>query len=206
MRTEKGEIQFLGVTLKISSVIGTVAESSTRSVTEVHTVRPIGASVSTIASTTTDIQELWIRTDSGQEIPLTLEGVTLSMRAGQRVEAFYTKARAEGKETMLGIKNHTSGQHIVAVAKYKDFHGWGVFKVPFAEAYAGALFLLACIVGFSGFAGVIASTPNYELGWAGLVGAIGFFGTNTYGFVARNRVPEREKELGVELKRIIGTS
>lgn len=119
MEQAKAELDFLGIPLDIYPVTGTVLEASARTATHVTTARNAAGYVSSLQSHNESIQEFWIRTDSGQELPITIQAAPIPVRPGQIVEIFYAAGKGSEARSILGIKNITSGQRVMIMNRHQ---------------------------------------------------------------------------------------
>ena len=111
--------EYQGMKLDVWTQSGTVLSTSRHSRTSVSShggggwVGPNGGSVSapTIVSSTTTEQEIWIRSDSGEETAVQLLDADVPVREGQRVTFIAAKQPTAAAGFWVTLVNHSANRH-----------------------------------------------------------------------------------------------
>jgi uncharacterized membrane protein len=164
MEQTKGILDFLGTPLEVYSVTGTVLENSARDVTEISSERNLYGNITNIKSHNETLQDFWIRTESGKEIPISIGGAPLPARPGHRVEIFVASAKNRETRSIIGIKNHTSGRHVITANRYQKLPvNPGFFKFSLLHTLgAGVVTFIAMFTAiFFGFVLSVADVGSF---------------------------------------------
>ncbi|WP_321930702.1 hypothetical protein [Paraburkholderia guartelaensis] len=169
-----GSIDYLGMQLTLRTFVGVVRENSTRSSVHRESSHTEYGQLSSIRMVSEQHQEVWLHDDNGEEVRLGVGGLSIPMRDGHRVQAFFA-ARGAEQGTLVAVKNVNTGQLYETFNDYQKLPRVGFFKLPLLQTLGpGPLFSL-CVVSaiIGGFVGFLAGLP-FTVGLAGAGGVIAF--------------------------------
>lgn len=178
--------------LKFSVISGEVLGSSKYSKTHVHSsggggyVGNRGGHVSapTVYSTTSTNQDIWIRDDQDNEVPIQLSGADIPLREGQRISMILAGYANSDSVYNVALVNHSVGRHWYLISDLDEYFRLSSLQNPIYVAILKAMF-----VGL--LAGGIALIMDWGKDWAG--GLAWIVGIATFFIVLVSRVKTKVK-------------
>ncbi|WP_455286482.1 hypothetical protein [Cupriavidus necator] len=145
------DLDYFGMTLQLRACEGIVQEIREHTHSELETTQTHRGHLSNVELVMDPVQNVWLRLADDSEGHVSVGGVSLPMRAGHRLRAYYA-ARSPGERgTLVAVKNFTTGEVVDTINRFQPLPspGWRQLSIM-RQLGAGLAVALVFVAAFLG--------------------------------------------------------
>lgn len=147
------DLDFFGMTLQLRACEGIVQEIREHTHSELETTQTHRGHLSNVELVTDRVQNVWLRLADDSEAHVSVGGVSLPMRAGHRLRAYYAACSPGERGTLVAVKNFTTGEVVDTINRFQPLPspGWRHLSIM-RQLGAGLAVALVFVAAFLGAA------------------------------------------------------
>jgi len=167
-------IGFCGMRLQLRACEGVVQEIKHDRQSEIATTRNAAGHLASVQLVSDPLQEIWLQQDDGTETRVPVGGVTVALRAGHRLRAYYAACDPGVRGTLVALRNCTTGETFATLNRFQPLPAPGVWYRSMLTGLGPLLATGLCFVvgiAVSALASKVGLPPDL-----GVIAGLGCFG------------------------------
>ncbi len=105
------------------------------------------ARVTNVGLVTDRRQDIWIKTESGEEVRLAVGGVSVPLRPGHKMRAFFASKDTSMLPVLVAVKNLSTGETFETINAQNRLPSPGFFKVSLLSTFGAGVVTGAVMLG-----------------------------------------------------------